>query len=121
MIHFQPEVAPPTAPPAPYTEAVERLRSVRKALALVEMFEGKPRRDPAGIEFEALLVSAGPALHRCADGRSVRLAGAATAGIETLLGNEAAGEATHPAALEVLSETLRRDLAGIEALFAGRA
>jgi hypothetical protein len=51
----------------------------------------------------------------------VQAAGAAAAGIEALLGAESAGETTHPAALEVLSQALRRDLAGIEALFAGRA
>ena len=118
MIHFQPDAAPP---PAPYAEAVERLRSVRKALALVEMFEGRPRRDPAEITFEAVFAGSAPAAMRCADGRSVRAAGAAAAGIEALLGNEAAGVKTHPAALATLSEGLRRDLQGIEALFAGRA
>jgi hypothetical protein len=51
----------------------------------------------------------------------VGAAGAAAAGIEALIGSENAGETTHPAALKVLGETLRRDLAGIEALFAGRA
>ena len=88
MIHFQPE-QPATG--APYGEAVDRLRSVRKALALVEMFEGRPRRNLDDITFEALI------------------------------GAEGTGEKTHPAALAVLGETLRRDLAGIEALFAGRA
>ena len=118
MIHFQPEA---TIDPAPYAEAVNRLRSVRKALALVEMFEGRPRRDPEGIAFESLLPVGTPALQACADSRSVGAAGAAAAGIETLIGAESAGEKTHPAALAVLGETLRRDLAGIEALFAGRA
>jgi hypothetical protein len=118
MIHFQPET---NAAPAPYTEAVERLRSVRKALALVEMFEGRPKRAPESIGFEPLFLAAPEALQRCADGRSVQAAGVAAAGIETLLGAESAGERTHPAALEVLGEELRRDLASIEALFAGRA
>jgi len=118
MIHFQPES---NVTPAPYAEAVERLRSVRKALALVEMFEGRPRRDPETIEFEELMPLAPPALQRCADGRSVRAAGAAAAGIEALLGAESDGQRPHPAALDVLGETLRRDLMGIEALFAGRA
>jgi hypothetical protein len=118
MIHFQPEA---TVDAAPYAEAVNRLRSVRKALALVEMFEGRPRRDPDSISFEALLPAASPALQACADSRSVGAAGAAAAGIEALLGAESAGEKTHPAALAVLGETLRRDLAGIEGLFAGRA
>jgi len=118
MIHFQPE-QPALA--GPYCEAVDRLRSVRKALGLVEMFEGRPRRDPDGITFEALLPLATPALQECADNRSVAAAGAAAAGIEALIGTENAGEKTHPAALKVLSEALRRDLAGIEGLFAGRA
>ena len=118
MIHFQPES---NATPAPYAEAVERLRSVRRALALVEMFEGRPKRDAETITFEALIPTASPAVQRCAEGRSVRAAGAAAAGIETLLGAESAGESTHPAALAVLGDTLRRDLQGIEALFAGRA
>jgi len=118
MIHFQPEA---TIDPAPYAEAVNRLRSVRKALALVEMFEGRPRRDPDSIGFEALLPSESSALQACADSRSIGAAGAAAAGIEALLGTEAAGEKTHPSALAVLSDTLRRDLASIEGLFAGRA
>lgn len=118
MIHFQPEQP---AQPAPYAEAVARLRSVRQALGLVEMFEGKPRRDPAGIEFEELVSLAPPALQRCVEGRSIRAAGAAAAGIEALLGAESNGETPHPAALDMLGETLRRDLASVEALFAGRA
>jgi hypothetical protein len=118
MIHFQPET---NAVPAPYSEAVERLRSVRNALQLVEMFEGRPRREPESIGFEPLFLAAPESLQRCADGRSIQAAGAAAAGIETLLGAESAGERTHPAALDVLGATLRRDLDSIEALFAGRA
>ncbi|GLR47293.1 hypothetical protein [Sphingomonas astaxanthinifaciens] len=118
MIHFQPEQPAETAP---YAEAVARLRSVRQALALVEMFEGRPRRDPATIAFEELLPLAPAPVQRCVDGRSIRAAGAAAAGIEALLGAESAGETPNPAALDVLGESLRRDLAGIEALFAGRA
>ena len=118
MIHFQPE-QPVEA--GPYSEAVSRLRSVRKALALVDMFEGRPRRDPDGITFEALFPFGSPALQACADSRSIAAAGAAAAGIEALISTENAGEKTHPAALQVLSDTLRRDLEGIEALFAGRA
>lgn len=118
MIHFQPES---NAAPAPYAEAVERLRSVRKALALVEMFEGRPRRDPEQITFEPLFLTAPAAVQRCAEGRSIQAAGAAAAGIEALLSAESEGERLHPAALDVLGESLRRDLAGIEALFAGRA
>jgi hypothetical protein len=118
MIHFQPE-QPGT--PAPYADAVDRLRSVKKALQLVEMFEGRPRRDVESISFEALLPTAAPALQACADSRSVRSAGAAAAGIEALLSAESAGETTHPAALAVLGETLRADLEGIAALFEGRA
>lgn len=118
MIHFQPEAS---RSPAPYTDAVERLRSVRKALALVEMFEGRPKRDPQEIAFEALLPLATPTIQRCAEGRSIRSAGAAAAGIEALLGAESDGESVHPAALDVLGATLRRDLEGIQALLAGRA
>lgn len=118
MIHFQPE-QPATG--APYGEAVDRLRSVRKALALVEMFEGRPRRNLDDITFEALLPLSSATVQACADSRSVAAAGAAAAGIEALIGAEGTGEKTHPAALAVLGETLRRDLAGIEALFAGRA
>jgi hypothetical protein len=118
MIHFQPE---PNVSPAPYAEAVERLRSVRKALALVEMFEGRPKRDPEFVTFEPLFLTAPPAVQRCASGRSVQAAGVAAAGIETLLGAESEGERPHPAALDLLGEELRRDLAGIQALLAGRA
>ncbi|WP_300973739.1 hypothetical protein [Sphingomonas sp. LHG3406-1] len=118
MIHFQPEQP---ADAAPYAEAVARLRSVRQALALVEMFEGRPRRDPDSITFEALMPIAPPALAACVADRSIRSAGAAAAGIEALLGAESEGETPHPAALDVLSETLRRDLEGIHTLFAGRA
>ena len=77
MIHFQPETG---AVPAPYMEAVERLRSVRKALALGEMFDGQPRRAADDIGFEALFIEAPEAVQRCAAGRSVRAAGAAAAG-----------------------------------------
>ncbi|GAA4033599.1 hypothetical protein GCM10022281_11860 [Sphingomonas rosea] len=118
MIHFQPEQPVESAP---YSEAVARLRSVRQALALVEMFEGRPRRDPAEIAFEELLPLAPQAVQRCADHRSIRVAGTAAAGIEALIGAETAGETPHPAAIDVLGDTLRRDLAGIQALFAGRA
>lgn len=118
MINFQPEV---DAGQAPYVEAVERLRSVRKALALVEMFEGRPRRAPEAITFEPLFLTAPEAVQRCAEGRSVQAAGAAAAGLEALLGAESAGERTHPAALQLLGDTLRRDLESIEGLFAGRA
>ena len=117
MIHFQPEAALA----APYADAVNRLRSVRQALALVEMFEGRPRRDLETIAFEALLPLGSPAVQACADSRSIRVAGAAAAGIEALLGAEAEGQSTHPAALAVLGEELRRDLEGIAALFEGRA
>lgn len=118
MIHFQPEQP---SQPAPYADAVARLRSVRKALGLVEMFEGRPKRDLDSIHFEALLPLASPAIQACVDDRSASAAGAAAAGIEALIGADSAGERTNPAALAVLGETLRRDLAGIEALFAGRA
>lgn len=118
MIHFQPESY---ASPAPYAEAVERLRSVKKALVLVEMFEGRPRRDPELVTFEPIFLSAPPAVQRCADGRSIKAAGAAAAGMEALLGAESEGERPHPAALDLLGEELRRDLAGIQALLAGRA
>ena len=76
MIHFQPEQ---TGHAAPYADAVNRLRSVRKALGLVEMFEGRPRRDVDDITFEALLPLATPAQQACADQRSVGAAGAAAA------------------------------------------
>ncbi len=118
MIHFQPES---NAQPAPYIEAVERLRSVRKALALVEMLDGGPKRPADAIEFEPLFLGAPPAVQRCAEGRSVQAAGAAEAGIEALLGAESHGERTHSAALDVLSQSLRQDLEGIAALFEGRA
>ncbi|WP_344709050.1 hypothetical protein [Sphingomonas humi] len=118
MIHFQLDQPTQTAP---YADAVNRLRSVRKALGLVEMFEGRPRRDLDSITFEALLPLASPAVQACADVWSIEAAGAAAAGIETLVGANSDGETTHPAALAVLGETLRRDLESIEALFAGRA
>lgn len=118
MIHFQPES---NAAPAPYLEAVERLRSVRKALALVDMLDGRPKRAVSEIEFEPLFLGAPTSVQCCADGRTIRAAGAAEAGIATLLGAESAGERTHPAALDVLSATLRHDLESIAALFEGRA
>ncbi|GAA4022987.1 hypothetical protein GCM10022280_24620 [Sphingomonas swuensis] len=118
MIHFQPETS---VAPAPYVEAVERLRSVRKALALVELFDGRAKRDLDEIRFDALFLDAPEAVQRCADGRSVQAAGAAAAGIEALIGAESAGETPNPAAIDVLSDSLRRDLQGIHALFVGRA
>jgi hypothetical protein len=118
MIHFQPDS---NSQPAPYLEAVERLRSVRKALALVDMLDGRPRRTAEEIEFEPLFLGAPPAVQRCAEGRSIRAAGAAEAGLDALLGAESHGERTHEAAFDVLSQSLRQDLESIAALFAGRA
>ena len=121
MLHFLPESnATPLGAPAPYSEAVARLASVRKALRLVEMFEGKPAR-PVGdeVQFEQAWPLP-PTAQRCLERRSVAAAAAAEAGLETLLGAEAEGRAPHPAAIAVLSEDIARGIADIEALFALR-
>jgi hypothetical protein len=120
MLHFLPESnATPLDVPAPYSEAVARLASVRKALRLVEMFEGKPAR-PVGdeIRFEQVWPLP-PAGQRCLERRSAAAAAAAEAGLETMLGADT-GRAPHPAAVAVLSDEIARGIADIEALFARR-
>ena len=116
MIHFLPDSSSATETGAPYAEAVARLASIRQALRLVEMMEGRPARPAQEIEFEQVLPPLSDAARRCLDERSVRTAGAAAAGLELILSGEA-----NRAAVDVLADDIRSGLEDIERLFAGRA
>ena len=121
MLHFLPEsdATPLDRPPA-YNEAVARLASIRQALRLAEMFEGKPAR-PVGDEPRFEQVWPLPeARQRCFERRSHQTAAAAEAGLEVLLGADAAGRRANPAAVSVLSDDIARGIAEIEALFTQR-
>ena len=116
MIHFLPDSSNATETGAPYADAMARLASVRQALRLVEMMEGKPARPASEITFEQVLPPLSEPARRCLEERSARTAGAAAAGIEILLCGEA-----NRAAVDVLAEDIRSGLRDIEQLFAGRA
>ena len=116
MIHFLPDSSAATETGAPYAEAVARLASIRQALRLVEMMEGKPVRPAREIGFEQVLPPLSEPARRCLDERSARTAGSAAAGIELILGGEA-----NRAAVDVLAEDIRSGLEDIQRLFAGRA
>ena len=121
MLHFLPDSnAAPLDPPAPYVEAVARLASVRQALRLVEMFEGRSARAPGDEPRFEQVWPLSEAKQRCLTTRSARAASAAEAGLETLLNLQSTGKQPHPAAVSVLSEDIARGLAEVEALFQGR-
>lgn len=79
MIHFLPDSNAATEMPAPYAEAVARLASVRQALRIVEMMEGKPARPAHEIGFEPARPLAGEPARRCFEQRSMRTANGAAA------------------------------------------
>jgi hypothetical protein len=116
MIHFLPDSSAVTETGAPYAEALTRLASVRQALRLVEMMEGKPARPAATIEFEQTLPPLSAPARRCLEARSACSAASAAAGIELILSGDA-----NPAAVDVLADDIRSGLEDIERLFAGRA
>ena len=117
MIHFLPE-SPLREIPAPYAEAVERLASIQAALACVEQVAGK---NPSHRDSEARLAlgfpGSSPPVQRCFDARSLRVANAAAAGLETIARQQDAGNPPHPAALEALERELAAGLSELDQLF----
>ena len=125
MLHFIPES--PTADTAlpggpavagPYAEAVARLASIRQALACVEQVAGD---EPSTRDSEARLAvmwpSASPVAKRCFEARSALVAAGAAAGLEALAVQHDAGNAANAAAVDKLSQELRRGLDGLDAIF----
>ena len=117
MIHFLPE-SDSTEVPAPYAEAVARLASIRHALACVEQVAGK---EPSHRDSEARLAlgfpGSTPAVQRCFDARSARVAGGAAAGLEAVARQQEAGNPPHPAALAQLERELGAGLSDLDQLF----
>ena len=122
MIHFLPD-SPAGSDPAPYAEAVARLASIRKALRLVEQYEGE-RSDPAidaGQDDERIAAAwptAPEARRRCFAARSERTANAAAAGLEVLLSQRGGDGAPNPASVEQLAEAIRGGIDDLEKLLA---
>ena len=121
MIHFLPESAQPIDTPAPYAEAVARLASVRQALRIVEMMEGKPARPAEDGVFEQVWPVPDEPVRRCFEARSLRTANGAAAGLEALIGCQSEGRAAHAQAVGVLADDIRAGIEDLERLFAGRA
>jgi hypothetical protein len=119
MIHFIPD-SPKTASelPGPYAEAVARLASIRQALACVEQFAGEqPSDSMAEAKLAAGWPVAAPAKQRVYDARSARIAAAAAAALESLAGQQEAGQEPHPAAVARLKRELGDGVASIDQLF----
>ncbi|HUE80426.1 MAG TPA: hypothetical protein VMN38_12480 [Sphingomicrobium sp.] len=116
MLHFVP-VPQADESPQPYTEALARLASIRHALRLVDPFGGGPASDPGGDEGIATAWSgASKATNRCFDDRTNRTASAATAGLEALLAERAAGREPNAAASHQLAEEIRLCLEDVSRL-----
>jgi hypothetical protein len=120
MIHFLPE-SPAKTQPAPYAEAVARLASIRKALRLVEKFEGdrvNPITGPRDVEerIAAAWPTAKEATRRCFTARSERTANAAAAGLEVLLSQRVEAGAPNPASVEQLADAIRGGIVDLERL-----
>ena len=121
MIHFLPESAQPLDTPAPYAEAMARLASIRQALRIVEMVEGKPARPAEDIGFEQVWPLGDEPKRRCFEARSLRTANGAAAGLEALIGCQSEGRQAHPQAVTLLADDIRAGLEDLERLLAGRA
>ena len=116
MLHFVP-VPQVDEPPVPYAEALARLASIRHALRLVDPFGGGPASDPPDDDaIAAAWAGVSKARARCIDGRTERTAGAAAAGIEALLGEQAAGRDPNEAASQQLAEEIRLGLEDVSRL-----
>ncbi len=103
--------------PEPYAEALARLASIRHALRLGDPFGGGPASDPCPDDAIAAAWSgASKAQARCFEGRTARTAGAAAAGLEALLGEQAAGRDPNEAASHELTEEIRRGLEDVSRL-----
>ena len=117
MIHFIPE-SPAAEVPGPYAEAIARLVSIRQALACVEQVAGKPEshRDSEA-RLSLGFPGATPAVQRCFDSRSARVASAAAAGLEAIAAHQDRGIVPHPDAIARLEDELTSGLESIDQLF----
>ena len=125
MIHFLPD-SPAETQPAPYAEAVARLASIRKALRLVEKFEGdrlSPIEAPSDVEerIAAAWPTAREATRRCFTARSERTANAAAAGLEVLLSQRVEAGTPNPSSVDQLADTIRGGIVDLERLLACRS
>ena len=108
--------------PKPYAEALARLASIRHALRLVDPFGGGPASDPSDDDAIAASWSeGGEAGTRCLDGRTSRTAAASAAGLEALLGEQAAGREPNEAASQLLADEIRRGLEDVSRQMQRRA
>ena len=116
MLHLIP-VEQVDESPQPYSEALARLASIRHALRLVDAFGGGPASDPCDDHpIAALSGEASKAQVRSLDIRTERTAAAAAAGLEALLGEQAAGRKPNEAASRELAEEIRRGLEDVSRL-----
>ena len=116
MLHLVP-VQQADESPEPYSEALARLASIRHALRLVNAFGGGPASDPSDDNQGAASWSEpSKARSRSLDNRTERTAAAAAAGLEVLLGEQAAGRKPNEAASRELAEEIRRGLEDVSRL-----
>jgi hypothetical protein len=116
MLHLAP-VPHVDESPQPYAEALARLASIRHALRLVDPFAGGPASDPDDdVEMATSWSAASKSKSRCFDGRSVRTASAAAAGLEAILAERAAGREPNAAASERIAEEIRLGLEDVSRL-----
>jgi hypothetical protein len=113
MLHLVP-VQQADESPELYSEALARLASIRHALRLVDAFGGGPASDPS--EDDPIAGSVSEANARALDIRTERTAAAAAAGLEALLGEQAAGRKPNEAASRELAEEIRRGLEDVSRL-----
>ncbi|MCA1652723.1 MAG: hypothetical protein ABR588_06590 [Sphingomicrobium sp.] len=115
MIHLLPDSFAAESV-TPYDEAVARLASIRAALTVAEQAAGSsaPLPEP---QMPAAWPEASAAKRRCFETRSVESAQAASAGLEMLAAQRAAGLKPNPQAIGRLAETLRTELADLDRLF----
>ena len=116
MLHLIP-VTQADESPQPYSEALARLASIRHALRLVDAFGGGPASDPCDDDpVAASCGEASKAQARSLDIRTERTAAVAAAGLEALLGEQAAGRKPNEAASRELAEEIRRGLEDVSRL-----
>ncbi|MEO8176993.1 MAG: hypothetical protein ABI626_10090 [Sphingomicrobium sp.] len=102
----------------PYAEAMARLAGIRHALRMVDAFGGGPASDEdfCSNDDERIAAAwnyASGAKSRCFDRSTGGTASAASAGLDALLGEQAAGRKPNAAAAKRLAEEIRLGLEGV--------
>ena len=120
MLHLVP-VRELDESPEPYAEALSRLASIRHALRLVDSFAGGPASDPEDDgsddgRMAASWTEASKSKSRCFDRRTAGTASAASAGLEAILAERAAGRDPHSAAGHQVAEAIRLGLDDVSRL-----